>query len=172
MRNFRSKWFRNEKTVRFAVDVDIFELPRLESTFEDTAKATPPSCYRQPQQQIGSQSLVTERRNRRYMETDDDEESSILYLLNKLKRTSEQTHNVIEAVMEEQINQWENNEYDPERLAKASMAQSAHSQIIARLKGMIDRIVIEERDSCTRKHQMYEITGTMASSVSSTALES
>ena len=50
----------------------------------------------------------------------------------------------IDKILEEQIDQWENSRYDPEQLAKVSMAMSSQSQREALARGR--RIVIDDEE--------------------------
>ena len=43
--------------------------------------------------------------------------------------------NYVNTVLEEQLSQWENSSYDPERLAMISMAKSLDCQVEAVLRG-------------------------------------
>ena len=66
--------------------------------------------------------------------------SSPVGYLNRQQQISQ----CIDKILEEQIDQWENSRYDPEQLAKVSMAMSSQSQLEALARGRIGEVEVQQ----------------------------
>lgn len=60
------------------------------------------------------------------------------------ERRRHRIQKTVEAVLDEQLNQWEALSYDPERLAKVSSAASSLCQMDARLTARIDEVTLHK----------------------------